>query len=61
MLLGPPPAPATGVAASDPPASISTAAAMPLIAGLLGVAALGVTLGPVTDLLHAAATIVGAP
>ena len=32
-----------------------------LVAGLFGVAALGITLGPVTDLLHAAATIVGAP
>jgi hypothetical protein len=33
---------------------------MPLIAGLLGVAALGITLGPFTDLLHAAASIVAA-
>jgi hydrogenase-4 component F len=61
MLLGPPPVPAAGAAPSDPPAALSPTAAMPLIAGLLGVTALGITLGPVTDLLHAAATIVGAP
>jgi hydrogenase-4 component F len=56
MLLGPIPAGAT-----DPPAAFTTAAALPLIAGLLGVAGLGITLGPVADLLHTAATIVEAP
>jgi hydrogenase-4 component F len=62
MLLGPPPVTATDAAeASDPPAAFTVAAALPLIAGLLGVAALGVTLGPVAGLLHAAASIVGAP
>jgi hydrogenase-4 component F len=59
MLLGPAPLP--GAATSDPAPALTPAAAMPLVAGLLGVAALGITLGPVTDLLHAAATIVGAP
>jgi hydrogenase-4 component F len=58
MLLGPP---LEAGEAGEAPASFTTAAALPLIAGLLGVAALGVTLGPVADLLHAAATIVGAP
>jgi hydrogenase-4 component F len=61
MLLGPPPVPETVTAeASDPPAAFTLTAAMPLIAGLLGVAALGITLGPFTDLLHAAASIVAA-
>jgi hydrogenase-4 component F len=60
MLLGPPTTPATDEA-NDPPAAFARSAALPLIAGLLGVAALGVALGPVADLLQAAATIVGAP
>src|SRR6266545_2435478 len=34
---------------------------VPLLAGLLGVAALGITLGPVADLLHAAASTVVTP
>ncbi|MFG2043868.1 proton-conducting transporter membrane subunit [Dactylosporangium sp. NPDC048998] len=55
MLLGPPPQEA---ATGEPAVPFTVAAALPLIAGLLGVAALGVTLGPVTDLLHAAATVV---
>src|SRR5439155_20007965 len=54
MLLGPIPGGGT-----DPPAAFTIAAALPLIAGLLGVAALGITLGPVADLLHSSATIVG--
>jgi hydrogenase-4 component F len=54
MLLGPAPVPADG----DPPAAFTVTAALPLIAGLVGVGALGVTLGPVTDLLNTAATIV---
>jgi hydrogenase-4 component F len=58
MLLGPAPATAT---AEDPPAAFTIGAAIPLIAGLVGVAALGITLGPVADLLHAAADIVAAP
>jgi hydrogenase-4 component F len=59
MLLGP--VPVTTGTPGDPPAAFTTAAALPLIAGLLGVAALGVTLGPVADLLRAAASIVAAP
>ena len=56
MLLGPPEgtAPPTG----DPPAAFTVTAALPLIAGLLGVAALGVTLGPVSGLLRAASIVV---
>jgi hydrogenase-4 component F len=62
MLLGPPPATASLAAeAVDPPAPFTMAAGLPLIAGLLGVAALGITLGPAADLVHAAATIVGTP
>jgi hydrogenase-4 component F len=62
MLLGPPAtAPTAGTEASDPPAAFTIPAALPLIAGLLGVAALGITLGPVAGLLQAAASIVGAP
>ena len=62
MLLGPPPATATvDSEASDPPAAFTIAAAMPLIAGLLGVAALGITLGPASGLLQSAASIVAAP
>jgi hydrogenase-4 component F len=61
MLLGPPPVPETVAAqASDPPAAFTLTAATPLIAGLLGVAALGITLGPFADLLHNAASIVAA-
>ncbi|WP_327004349.1 proton-conducting transporter membrane subunit [Dactylosporangium sp. NBC_01737] len=61
MLLGPPPVPETVTAdASDPPAAFTLTAATPLIAGLLGVAALGITLGPFADLLHTAASIVAA-
>ncbi len=63
MLLGPAPVTSTVAAAqaSDPPSAFTLAAAMPLIAGLLGVAALGITLGPVADLLHAAASTVVTP
>jgi hydrogenase-4 component F len=62
MLLGSPPATVPLAAeASDPPAPFTIAAAMPLIAGLLGVAALGINLSPVAGLLHAAASIVAAP
>jgi hydrogenase-4 component F len=60
MLLGPPPTAATGQARA-PSAAFTVPNALPLMAGLLGVAALGVALGPVTDLLHAAAGIVVAP
>jgi hydrogenase-4 component F len=60
MLLGPLPQP-TAPGSGDPPAAFTVTAALPLIAGLLGVAALGITLGPVANLLHAAASIVGAP
>jgi len=58
MLLGP--APATALA-EDPPSTFTVSAAIPLIAGLGGVVALGLTLGPVADLLHAAAEVVAAP
>jgi len=55
MLLGSSPA---ATADTDTPA-FTVNAALPLIAGLVGVAALGLTLGPFTGLLHAAAAIVG--
>jgi hydrogenase-4 component F len=59
MLLGSPRGTAMVAAeTSDPPAAFTIGAALPLIAGLAGVAALGITLGPVADLLHAAASIV---
>jgi hydrogenase-4 component F len=62
MLLGPQPVTATVAAqTSDPPATFTVTTALPLIAGLLGVAALGITLGPAADLLHAAASVVAAP
>jgi hydrogenase-4 component F len=62
MLLGPGLVAATvTTATSDPPPAFTVTAALPLIAGLLGVAALGITLGPVAGLLHAAASIVAAP
>jgi hydrogenase-4 component F len=61
MLLGPPPVPVTvGAETSDMPAAFTVTMAAPLIAGLLGVAALGVTLGPAADLLRAAASVVAA-
>jgi hydrogenase-4 component F len=56
MLLAPAPAAPDGPAARFP---IGTA--LPMIAGLLGAATLGITLGPFADLLHAAASVVGAP
>lgn len=49
MLLGPHPAPA--------PARLGAAAGLPLAAGLLACAVLGTALGPLTDLLSAAAAI----
>jgi len=58
MLLGPPPAAAADGTA---PAVFAPATALPLVAGLLGVVALGITLGPVAGLLQAAASTVGAP
>jgi hydrogenase-4 component F len=61
MLLGPPAAAPVAAEASNQPAAFTIPATLPLIAGLLGVAALGVTLGPVADLLHAAASIAGTP
>jgi hydrogenase-4 component F len=56
MLLGPPPEPA----ADGPPPAFGLTTAMPLIAGALGLAALGVTLGPFADLLRSAADIMAA-
>ncbi len=58
MLLGPPPEPASSKSVRHRP---SFAAAAPLVAGLLAVTALGISTGPFTELLTAAATIVGAP
>jgi hydrogenase-4 component F len=58
MLLGPPPEPAQSAAR---PNRLSFAAAAPLVAGLLAVAALGITTEPFTELLSSAAAIVGAP
>jgi len=62
MMLGPAAGTAPQAATTDhPPATFTLTTALPMIAGLLGVAALGIALGPTTDLLHTAATIVGAP
>ncbi len=59
MLLGAPPD-GPGAAAALPRLPVATAAA--LLAGLVVCAVLGVAAGPLTDLLHSAATIVtGAP
>ncbi|MGD3109859.1 proton-conducting transporter membrane subunit [Streptomyces sp. YGL11-2] len=56
MLLGPPPlAPGTPAA----PVRLGAAASLPLAAGLLACAALGVSAGPLTDLLTAATAILG--
>jgi hydrogenase-4 component F len=74
MLLGPapstsPPAahthhphPRAAAGATPPePARFTVTAAAPLLAGLVVVAALGITTAPFTDLLRGAAAIVGAP
>jgi hydrogenase-4 component F len=58
MLLGPPPDAIAADGGDPPPFTIT--AAIPLITGLVGVAALGIGLGPVADLLRAAAAV-GAP
>jgi hydrogenase-4 component F len=60
MLLGPPPDPADA-ASIELPAAFTLTTAAPLIVGLAAVAAMGITLGPLDGLLHAAATIAGAP
>ncbi|WP_020578951.1 proton-conducting transporter membrane subunit [Actinopolymorpha alba] len=65
MLLGPPPpsdAPATDPA--DRGAvnlALPASGAVPLLVGLTACAALGITLGPLQQLLHSAATLVGTP
>jgi hydrogenase-4 component F len=59
MLLGPSPEPAVAGTPRHSAFTVSTAA--PLIAGLVVVGALGVTTGPLTGLLQAAANIIGAP
>ncbi|MFH8621692.1 proton-conducting transporter membrane subunit [Streptomyces vietnamensis] len=51
MVLGPSPAPA--------PAPYGAGAVWPLVLGLVACAALGVTTGPLTDLLHDAAAAIG--
>jgi hydrogenase-4 component F len=56
MLLGPPPAVHAGQQAGT-----ATGTIVPLVAGLVVCAALGTTLGPLHDLLHAASQIVGTP
>jgi hydrogenase-4 component F len=60
MLLGPPPPTPTAkpVTGAHP---LSVTAAAPMIVALIAVAVLGITLGPLTHLLTAAATIVGTP
>jgi hydrogenase-4 component F len=55
MLLGPPPAPAGAIAVGG------SAALAPLMCGLMACAVLGLTLGPLRELLAAAATVLGAP
>lgn len=60
MLLGPPPEPAPQPAVAGPHRLNLTAAA-PMIVALAAVAVLGITLGPLTHLLSAAARIVGTP
>ncbi|MFG2881717.1 proton-conducting transporter membrane subunit [Streptomyces sp. NPDC048297] len=60
MLLGPAPAPAFAPApASALAIGRETAAVWPLTLGLTACAALGVGLGPLTDLLHTAAQAIG--
>ncbi len=61
MLLGPAPGPVAIGAGFSGPAAFTVSTAAPLIAGLLAVAALGITTGPLTGLLSAAASIIGAP
>jgi hydrogenase-4 component F len=58
MLLGTPLAAGN---LDDAPVALPAAAAVPMAAGLFGVAALGTALGSVADLLHAAARVLGAP
>jgi len=55
MLLCPQPEPV------DQPVALPVGTALPLVAGLLGVAVLGVTLGPASDLLHTAVNLVATP
>jgi hydrogenase-4 component F len=60
MLLGPPPPDSPGDGGvTRAPVRIGAAAAAPLLLGLLACAALGVTTGPLTGLLHSAAAIIG--
>ncbi|MBI1759127.1 MAG: hydrogenase [Actinobacteria bacterium] len=60
MLLGPAADSAT-VGAGDRSGAVALSGAIPLIVGLAVVTALGISLGPLDGLLHAAAAIVGAP
>jgi hydrogenase-4 component F len=57
MLLGPP----GTTTPADATVALSPAALAPLLLGLLAVAALGISTGPLTSLLHNAAAIIGAP
>jgi hydrogenase-4 component F len=59
MLLGPPDT--TTPAPAGEAATMNAVAAAPLVLGLLAVAALGISTGPLTSLLHNAAAIIGAP
>jgi hydrogenase-4 component F len=62
MLLGPPPTnPAPTSATATGPHRLSATAAAPIIVALTAVAVLGITLGPLAQLLTAAATIAGTP
>jgi hydrogenase-4 component F len=58
MLLGPPPD--TLPEGAPPAATARTAALAPLVLGLVACAGLGLTLGPLKNLLTAAAAVVGA-
>jgi hydrogenase-4 component F len=58
MLLG---QPETATTSAEATTTIHPAAAAPLLVGLLAVAALGISTGPLTTLLHNAASIIGAP
>ncbi len=58
MLLGPPP---DGPGAATAPVPLPGGTALAVVAGLTACAALGVTLGPLHDLLQTAAGIVGTP
>jgi hydrogenase-4 component F len=61
MLLGTPPEPADGPGAATAPRRLPASTALALGAGLAACAVLGVTAGPLSSLLHAAADILLGP